>query len=385
MNIQKGASGPRKTAARKYANDEWAKRREAGIKARREARQAREGGFEIGGAEYRDILARYTNTAPGSRTPAARLDGLISNEDVSSSLVRQWIIEKSIDLVRDKHLTLTAALFTQVCKCTSVEALIHERYGISVDLIRAADLYESRRRELQAAGTPCPAGFERELWDTVIRIEIDRQQADFDAGRRKSHPRWLPLADGSSTNPRTGRPMACGGYDAWQAFLHRVNPDAAMQARRVAPSGDVTEWTPSDGIDHTSAPVIDADWMARHGIDRTTALDVDSATPRLKQLYLILGDMTLARLADRTAQDGERARDVLRRLGLSDRETRTGVRFELLMLRHPKADRVKAWNWACAHAGTHHAGPGRAMLRRYLGHVADAVNRAEALEPAHAA
>lgn len=205
MDIQTGASGPRKTAVRKYVNDEWAKRCEAGIKARREARQAREGGFEIGGAEYRDIFARYTNTAPDAHTPASRLNGLIGNEDVSASLVRQWIIEKSIDLVRDKHLTLTAALFTKVCKRTSVESLIHKRFNVSVDLVRAADLYESRRRELEIAGTSCPAGFERELWNTVVRDEIDRQQADYDAGRRKSHPRWLRWP---TERPRTRRPAS---------------------------------------------------------------------------------------------------------------------------------------------------------------------------------
>lgn len=357
MSIQPDATGPRTTAVRRYAGKH---------------ENNREHGFEISGSEYRDILARYSNPKHVG-TPAAKLNSLIRNEEVSSTLVRQWATEKSIDLVRNKHLTLTPALFVNVCKRTSIEALLHERYDLSVDLIRAASLYEKRRRAFTAEHGRLSDETERKLWTIAVQDEISRQQADWESGRRKTHPRWMPLADGTSSNPQSTSRMACGGYDAWQSFLHRVNPDRTVQPYHETPNGSSIEWSPSDGIDHTSTPVLDADWMASHGINRMSVLSTIPTTPRLKQLYLILGDMHFARLADQTARPGERARDILRRLGLSDRETRTGVRYEILMLRYPNADKVKAWNWACAHTGTHHASPGHAMHRRYLSHVADAV------------
>ena len=55
----------------------------------------------------------------------------------------------------------------------------------------------------------------------------------------------------------------------------------------------------------------------------------------------MLGDVTLARRVNIAADPSERVHDILRRLGLTDRESRTGERFELLMRRHPKADRLK--------------------------------------------
>ena len=108
----------RQTAPRRFAKDKkaWAEAREKGIAARKAARAAREDGFTVSGAEYRSILARYTNASPGSGTKASKLNGLIHNEETSSSLVRRWIEENAIDQVRNKHRTLSAALLTNVCK-----------------------------------------------------------------------------------------------------------------------------------------------------------------------------------------------------------------------------------------------------------------------------
>lgn len=371
----------RQTATRRLAtrnHEEWAKAREEGIKARREARAAREGGFTVGGAEYRAILARYTDARPGAGTKASRLNGLIHNEETSSSLVRRWIEENAIDQVRDKHRVLSAALLTNVCKRCSVERILHERYGLGVDLIRAASLFESEADRLRRLNTPCPQEAERDLWDMVVRRDAARQIADAREGRRSSPPRFMPLADGTSSNPtRPGVRKACGGYDEWKAFLNRLDPDAAIQGHHEDPEGRDAEWTPTDGVDHTSGPVIDADWLARHHATPAAALGLEDSR-RLARLYLVLGDVTLARRVDMAADPSERVRDILRHLGLTDRESRTGERFELLMRRHPKADRLKAWNHACAHSGVHHATPGRAGLRRYMSHVADALSNAEA-------
>lgn len=108
----------RQTATRRFAKDRkaWAEAREKGIAARKAARAAREDGFTVSGAEYRSILAKYTNASPGSGTKASKLNGLIHNEETSSSLVRRWIEENAIDQVRNKHRTLSAALLTNVCK-----------------------------------------------------------------------------------------------------------------------------------------------------------------------------------------------------------------------------------------------------------------------------
>lgn len=374
----------RQTATRRFAKDKkaWAEAREKGIAARKAARAAREDGFAVSGAEYRSILARYTNASPGSGTKASKLNGLIHNEETSSSLVRRWIEENAIDQVRNRHRTLSAALLTNVCKQCSGERILHERYGLGVDLIRAASLFEAECERLRRLNTPCPPSGERALWDEVVRREAARQISDFKHGRRATPPRFMPLADGTTSNPKTpGTAKACGGYDVWKAFLGRLDPDAALQGFHVDPDGDDAEWTPTDGVDHTSKPVIDADWLASHHATPAAALGLErpDASPRLARLYLVLGDITLARRVDAMADPSERVRDILRGLGLTDREARTGVRFELLMRRYPKADRLKAWNHACANTGVHHAAPGRAALRRYMSHVADAVNNAEAL------
>ncbi len=81
----------RQTATRRFTKDRkaWAEARAKGIAARKAARAAREDGFTVSGAEYRSILARYTNASPGSGTKASKLNGLIHNEETSSSLVRR--------------------------------------------------------------------------------------------------------------------------------------------------------------------------------------------------------------------------------------------------------------------------------------------------------
>ena len=182
-----------------------------------------------------------------------------------------------------------------------------------------------------------PPSGTRALWDEVVRREAARQISDFKHGRRTTPPRFMPLADGTTSNPKTpGTVKACGGYDVWKAFLGRLDPDAALQGFHVDPDGDDAEWTPTDGVDHTSKPVIDADWLASHHATPAAALGLErpDASPRLARLYLVLGDITLARRVDAMADPSERVRDILRGLGLTDREARTGVRFELLMRRH---------------------------------------------------
>ena len=383
MDSQKQVSA-RGAAVRRTTSEAWLKERAETIKARKAIRLERERGFMVSGDEYRAIVDRFADPTAGRESKASQLNGLIHNPDASSMLVRQWIEENVVDQIRDKGNTLTAAFLVNVCKRCSIERILHERYGFGVDLIRAATLFERERARLVKAGTPCPLNEERDLWDEMVRRDVDRQLAEYEAGRRKSPPRYMPLADGTTSNPNpgcAGRRKACGGYDEWKAFVDRFDPEAAYQSRYATLDEEEREWTPSDGIDHTATPVINADWLASHHATAMAALGLDSpdASPRLKRLYLILGDITLARTVDRIADPGVRSRDILRRLGLSDREARTGLRYELILRRHPNADRLKAWNHACAHSGVHHASPGRAMLRRYLGHVADAVNHAESL------
>lgn len=92
------------------------------------------------------------------------------------------------------------------------------------------------------------------------------------------------LADGTTSNPKTpGTVKACGGYDVWKAFLGRLDPDAALQGFHVDPDGDDAEWTPTDGVNHTSKPVIDADWLVSHHATPATALGLErpDALPRL--------------------------------------------------------------------------------------------------------
>lgn len=116
----------------------------------------------------------------------------------------------------------------------------YERYGLGVDLIRAASLFEAECERPCRLNAPCPPSG-RALWDEVDRRGAARQISDFKHGRRTTPPRFMPLADRTTSDPKTpGTVKACGGYDVWKAFLGRLDPDAA--GLHVDPDGDDAEW-----------------------------------------------------------------------------------------------------------------------------------------------
>ena len=266
-----------------------------------------------------------------------------------------------------------------IVRRVSCEKILHDALGVSVNLIRAASLYEKR-----LAGRRLPREERQQVWDEAVWEEISRQETVWAAGGR-GRIRHLPLADGTSTSPVNPTRLACGGLDEWERLCHPDHGMVYLEDPQIL----------SDQTD-TITQVLDADntfdaaWFREHGVTpemldgfddealETLGLDPKavrqaclqaSLTGRAAKISLVLHDPRLAVLADGLVKRGRGADAVLATLGLGVKMSRTGLLFERLRGEHPKAEEQTLWDWACDQQNRmkapRGAQPGAAGLKAY--------------------
>lgn len=276
----------------------------------------------MGPAEYNRTLAHYTNPHLKD-TPAEKLDRLLRDPETSRALVCDWIESNVVRMTRDGYV-MTPALLTRVCRRVSIEALIHQRYGVSVRQVRAGCRYE---RAL--AGRRLPRAEREQVWDEAVRADLDRQIAKGNANLV-----YLPLHDGATLRP-TSLPNPRHGLDRWEEMFGRRGPvqlpewaDETVGSDRTVACGShfrpTAAWLAEHGVDERMLAGLDEAELRSMGVDPDAARRSLAERPKTRALARTLGDEGLAKaLAERTP--GLTAVQALGRLGLDETWARAAV------------------------------------------------------------
>lgn len=244
--------------------------------------------YAISAEEWHTILAWATNPFSPS-SPTFRLSKTILDDVLAADLVTGWIYRET-QKAAERGDTINPRLFKRICRRVSLEALLHQEFGLPVNQIRAASLYNKRRATLFVLdGKKMTAEQQAECWNTAVREHMVKQQEKFKRGEIHSL-RWLPLADGTSSNPTSTKPANPHlGLEAWNRFISTRrnttdfynhteinstdNESFAVSAYSVAHYGELEE--PVD---------INAQWLAEHGI--TSAMIAQLSDEQLEDMGL---------------------------------------------------------------------------------------------------
>lgn len=307
------------------------------------------------GRTYAAIVSRFADPF-GWHTPAARLYSFLADPEESERLAREWIVEHVDEWVRaHPGQSLSERMLRGICGRCSAEAILHERLGVSVTLIRAGSLYERRLRAEYPDGVASRAERER-IWDEAICEKTDRMMVEY------ASPRWLPLHDGTSSSPWKPGRLACGGLDAWEA-LHERSRDCSLDmgedgwrmdenpalAVHDEPSGEFRvcdEWLEAHGLDWTQVRALSDGELEALGVDP------ESVHPTPGMLFTaLLGDRLLARRLC-AANPMLDAPQLLARMGFDSRLATVAVEFESRALgEQSKPRRMAIWIGACRDLG----------------------------------
>lgn len=319
------------------------------------------------------LINRACNAgAPG--TPAWKANALIRDAELSRSLVADWISREMLK-ARGRGNTLGTGLIHCICGRVSIEALLHRGLGIPVNQVRAASLYEKRLALLHPEN---PTFEERSrIWDEAVLDHMHVAAERWSRGLQ-GRPRWLPLADGTSSAPHSKRRQHDSGLAEWEALTRRR--DTGATRREV-------DWNRLrvDRAD-TGAVAHDAAWFAAHGITRDMIRTLDESTlreldavgesPVEHDLTLVLGDPSAARRLIGEHPDMD-ACAILAKLGMGLRLARAGILFENRRHRNPAANIIDDWNTAAREAGVRAWSDGLAHYRHTVAALRGKACRAE--------
>ena len=148
--------------------------------------------------EFYELLDRLTKTSKDG-SAGERLDRLIRCPSRSQDLAQEWI-ERELCKNAAKGQTLGPGLVVRVSKRLSVESILHEQFGVSVNLVRAGCTYERAKAEYASQhGGVVPSHMKPIIWDEAIMERMRRTLETHDTVR------WLPLHDGTTSNPKSDR------------------------------------------------------------------------------------------------------------------------------------------------------------------------------------
>ena len=225
-------------------------------------------------AQAYDRIMRDASNPYRMRSVAHRLLAYTGDADMARDMARTLLSEA---LARAARLYETRGGLTERLAGAISSRLGLERafvmWGIPASLQRAGLAFMRERARLRASGVDVPRGQWGGIWDRAVRDLMARQEADRAAGRRRGM-RWLPLADGRSSNPESRRRLSCGGLDAWLDGLERIRGQARADRGGTGFHADV-ENVEAPVVEHDARFLLSAAWLRRHGITPDMLARVD--------------------------------------------------------------------------------------------------------------
>ena len=200
--------------------------------------------------------------------------------------------------------------------------------------------------------------------------------------------RWLPLHDGTTSNPKSDRKSSVGGLKEWEAL---VGGEVTLDMTELP---EDREWTPR-AKEETGPFQVDKEWLAEHHIStaelaalgRTTLADLgvdasavdalldgpDGLSERAGKFNLILRNPRLARMLDEREDADVSAERVLSGLGMPVAFALTGFQAEEMMADMPDVNPVQAWRLSAEYAGAPELGDvlGYHEYLRYVAQVSE--------------
>lgn len=332
--------------------------------------------------EFYELLDRLTKTSRDG-SAGERLDRLIRCPSRSQDLAQEWI-ERELCKNAAKGQTLGPGLVVRVSKRLSAESILHEQFGVSVNLVRAGCTYEKAKAEYASKhGGVVPSHMKPIIWDEAIMDRMRRTLETHDTVR------WLPLHDGTTSNPKSNKKSSVGGLKEWEAL---VGGEVTLDMTELP---EDREWTPR-AKEETEPFQVDKEWLAEHHIStaelaalgRTTLTDLgvdasavdalldgpDGLSERAGKFNLILRNPRLARMLDEREDADLSAERVLSGLGMPVAFALTGFQAEEMMADMPDVNPVQAWRLSAEYAGAPELGDVLGY-HEYLRHVAQVSER----------
>lgn len=167
-------------------------------------------------ARMGQIINYYANPSrPG--TPAYRLARLICDNQATHDITIDLIQESVLARLRNHpDRPLTEKELSGICTRLGLERVLQRRFHIPASLYRAALLYIRALKDRGLKPQHTDRTERARIWDEAVRAHMTIQHRRLLDGSRSSI-RWLPLSDGTTSNPNTpGRAMSCGGLDEWE-------------------------------------------------------------------------------------------------------------------------------------------------------------------------
>lgn len=328
--------------------------------------------MRISSAEWERVISHYANPRIVN-TPAYRLARFLRDDEAARDLVFGWIERQAVKAM-DRGNTLTGALLTNICKRTSLEALIHDHTGASVRLIRAGVRYEKRLAEYQNMTGRLPVRSVREqLWDETVDRDIERQKTAIAKriaqGAHRGEMVWLPYHDGRSSNPNATRLSTMGGLFEWESLFNRSTrqfiqgPDMREDTDPALANIPCSDESFTPDLAWLEDHHISLDMIAHLSMEDYEALNVDpsillpslitegqTGEDRFADLTGMLGDATVAR-ALMDANQRVPTRTLLIHAGMRRRCVETGLVFERLVRAYPDDNMMSLWRQACQQTG----------------------------------
>lgn len=241
--------------------------------------------YAISAEEWHTILSWATNPFSPS-SPTFRLSKTILDDVLAADLVTGWIYRET-QKAAERGDTINPRLFKRICRRVSLEALLHQEFGLPVNQIRAASLYNKRRATLFVLdGKKMTPSQQAECWNTAVREHMLKQQEKLKRGEIKTL-RWLPLADGASSNPTSTKGANPElGLEAWNRFIgERKHTSGFFNTSEINTTDNESFAVSAHNIAHHTEPVdINASWLAEHGI--TPAMIAELSDEQLEDMGL---------------------------------------------------------------------------------------------------